>query len=124
MPEAFYRAMKSDPDLKPRTGDTSRSLGVRAEVDIPVDEDHRVQPGTGGMSATADDPRKLPPHRRPKWLDGTGVDPVFELMPITLPVGLATRQDGALHHYLLEPAQPCRLDVFNVTCGQPDRIGV
>ncbi len=104
--------MKADPDLKPKTGDSSRSLGVRPEVDIPVDENHRVQPGTGGMSTTADDPRRLPPHRRPKWLDGIGADPVFELRPITLPLALATRQDGAPHHYLLEPAKACQFDVF------------
>jgi hypothetical protein len=112
MPEALYRAMKTDLDLKPKTGDTSRCLGVRPEVDIPVDEDNRVQPGTGGMSAAADDPRKLPPHRRPKWLDGTGADPVFELRPITLPVALATRQDGPPHHYLLEPVHACQFHVF------------
>ena len=112
MPEVLYRAMKAEPDLKPKIGDTSRSLGVRPEVDIPVDEDNRVQPSTGGMSAVADDPRKLSPHRRPKWLNGTGADPVFELKPNTLPVALATRQDGAPHHYLLEPAHACLFDVF------------
>ena len=112
MPEALYRAMKTDPDLKPKTGDTSRCLGIRPGIDITVDEDNRVQPGTGGMSAAADDPRKLPPHRRPKWLDGTGADPVFELRPITLPVALATRQDGAPYHYLLEPAHACQFHVF------------
>jgi hypothetical protein len=104
--------MKADSDLKPKTGVTSRSLGVRPEVDIPVDEDNRVQPSTGGMSATADDPRKLPPHRRPKWLDGTGADPVFELKPIALPIVLEPRQEGAPHHYLIEPTQSCRFDVF------------
>jgi hypothetical protein len=112
MPKALYRAMKAQPDLKPKTGDTSRSLGVRSEVDIPIDEDNHVQPRTGGMSTVADDPRKLSPHRRPKWLNGTGVDPVFELKPSTLPVALATRQDGTPHHYLLEPTHACRFDVF------------
>ena len=115
--------MKADPDLKPKTGDSSRSLGVRPEVDIPLDENHRVQPGTGGMSTTADDPRRLPPHRRPKWLSGIGADPVLKLRPIIPPLALATRQDGVPHHSLLEPSKSCQSVVYqgHLWSPRPDR---
>jgi hypothetical protein len=112
MPDALYRAMKSDPDSKPRTGDTARSLGVRPRDDIPIDESGRVQPGKGGMSTAANDPRELPAHRKPKWLDGTGADPIFELRPILLPNALTARQDGRPNHYLVEPTDECLFHVF------------
>ena len=112
MPDALYRATKSDPDSKPRTGDTARSLGVRPRVDLPIDESGRVQPGNGGLSTAADDPRELPAHRRPKWLDGTGTDPIFKLRPILLPDTLTTRQVGRPSHYLIEPTDECLFTIF------------
>lgn len=112
MPNALYRAMKTDPDSKPRIGDTARSLGVRPWHDIPLDESGCVQPGKGGMSTVANDPRELPEHRRPKWLDGTGTDPIFELKPKLLPDALSIRQDGRPSHHLVEPADECHFDIY------------
>jgi len=112
MLDALYRAMKTGPDSKPIIGETARTLGVRPRHDIPIDESCHVQPGKGGMSAVANDPRDLPEHRKPKWLDGTGADPIFELRPMFLPDSLSIRQAGPPRHHLVEPADECHFDIF------------
>lgn len=46
------RAMREAPDGLPLVGKTARYLAVRSDVDVPVDEDGAVGPGTGGMSVS------------------------------------------------------------------------
>ena len=56
----LFRGMKQDVDGKPVVESTKRGLGVKVgsvrpeEDDMPVDEMGSVQPGTGGMSVSAD----------------------------------------------------------------------
>jgi hypothetical protein len=53
----LYRAMRPAGDGGPLIAPTARSLGVRSEIDILVDEeDDHVEPGTGGMSVAQDSP--------------------------------------------------------------------
>lgn len=72
-----------------------------------------MHPGTGGMSVAPDDPRHLPPHRRPRSLDGTGVDPVFEVVGSRLPASLAVRRDRSTHA-LVEPAEIMGVEEYQV----------
>lgn len=106
----LFRAMRPDETdpTRPRCGPTARTLGVRPGVDVPVADDGSVRPGTGGMSVTPDDPRRLPPHRRPRALGGEGKDPVFVIHDTALGERLGHRPDpsrpGA--HGFVEPALP------------------
>jgi hypothetical protein len=61
----IYRSMEGD-NQKPRLGASATTLGVRPEVDIPVDAG-TVHPGTGGMSVSPS-LQELPPHRIPERL--------------------------------------------------------
>ena len=62
-----------------QTGASARTLGARANIDIPVDEDGFVEPGTDGMSVSPNTPENLPFFRCPPEFGGTGKDPVWEL---------------------------------------------
>jgi len=77
--QTIYRAMRKETDGLPALGESSSTLGARAQVDIPVEASGRVRPETGGMSVAPDDPRRLPKPRRPFSLGGTGRHPVFAL---------------------------------------------
>jgi hypothetical protein len=103
--------MKSDADRLPRIGQTARELGVRPDLDIPVDPKGHVNPLTGGMSITADDPMNLPPHRRPVAYNGIGRDPVFTIEGERLTTFHSLRQDG-MYHFLVEPKYPCPFHDF------------
>lgn len=65
----MFRSMKKDIDGLPVVRESSSGLGVRAGEDIPV-ADGRVEPNTGGMSVTPDDPRLIPASLRPRELGG------------------------------------------------------
>ena len=67
-----YRSM-TVVDSKPMIGRTARSLGIRPNEDIPVQEDGAVFSETGGMSV-APAWRDLPGHRIPKRLRAEGAD--------------------------------------------------
>jgi len=58
------------------------------------------------MSATPHDPRRLPEHRRPAWLGGTGRDPVFFINSNHLSSYLEVRLDplNPETHVFVEPA--------------------
>jgi hypothetical protein len=112
MPRLYYRFMKSDLDRLPQIGESARELGVRPDRDIPVNSRGVVGPMTGGMSITADDPMKLPPHRRPASYDGTGRDPVFEIHGDSFGGSLSLRQDGPPGHCLVEPLSFCRFEDY------------
>ena len=101
------RGMKADPaDGLPATGETGRYLGARPGVDIPVDGDGFVDPGTEGMSVVPPPVENLARHRRPPDFGGTGKDPVFVLDTEELPDELAYRPDPANpeEHGFIEPA--------------------
>lgn len=105
----IYRGMRAGPDGLPTCGASARSLGVRVPKDIRPDPSGMVAPRTGGMSVAPHDPRKLPPHRRPPTLEGTGEDPVFEVDPTALGGRLSFRQDSPSHG-LVEPAEIMPVD--------------
>ena len=75
--ERVYRGM-IETGNGPQIGDSARTLGIRVDVDIPIDGNGMVYPGTGGMSVS---PRAsdLPAHRRPIEFGGTGKDPVWRI---------------------------------------------
>ena len=114
MSRLYYRSMKTDPDRLPQIGESARALGVRPHRDIPVNSRGVVAPMTGGMSITADDPMKLPPHRRPASYGGTGRDPVFEIHGDSFGGSLSLRQDGPPGHCLVEPLFFCLFEDYQV----------
>lgn len=116
--------MKSDDNNLPKLGQSARELGVRPNVDIPIDAQGYVHPQTGGMSVTVDDVMYLPAHRRPPNFNGTGKDPVFSIKKEKLPKTLTARQQGSLHHYLIEPGDTCTLTQYelNLSSTRPNWV--
>lgn len=99
--------MRAAEDGLPETGATGRYLGVRADVDVPVDENGGVEPGTGGMSVVPPPLTNLAPHRLPREFGGRSKDPAFELETDKLPEALAYRSDpeNPEGHGFVEPAR-------------------
>lgn len=110
----LFRGMTEASDGSPQIGPSGRTLGVRFGVDIQVDEDGSVRPGTGGMSVAPDDPMNLPPHRRPEEFGGTGRDPVWRVGLADLGPDLAYRADplNPTGHGFVEPARQMSADVY------------
>ena len=104
----IYRSMASCSD-PPCAGD--RDLGVREDYDVHPDADGMIKPLDGGMSVSPDDPLRLPRHRRPPILGGTGKKPVWETNLAIVPDELVYRQTSD-DHGLLEPERVIRLDEF------------
>lgn len=101
----LYRSMERQDD-RPRVGRDARSLGVREEYDIEVDEGGMVEPGVGGMSVSPEDILNLPSHRRPSEWGGTGKDPVWRISREHLGVDLEYRADPIdPTHGFIEPAR-------------------
>jgi len=98
--------MKRSEDGLPKPGASARTLGVRANLDIPVDEDDYVRPEMDGMSVSPLPPDNLPDHRRPPEFGGTGKDLIWELETDNLPNGLSYRPDPAApeRHGFIEPS--------------------
>jgi hypothetical protein len=109
--------MIADVDGLPLVGRSARSLGIRTinEATDPdvfvIAADDVLQPGTGGMSVSPDDPNHLPPFRRPPALGGRGKDPVWVIDTADLGMELQFRQDSSTHG-LIEPAHPTMLKEF------------
>ena len=106
--------MKTEADGLPKTGRSSRELGVRIDgpiVDLPVSSDGTVAPGTGGMSVAVDAARNLPKPRLPRSLGGEGRDPVFTMFGGALPRVLCLRVDRHPHAFV-EPASRGPLDGY------------
>jgi hypothetical protein len=101
-----YRGMREAADGLPLEAQTARSLGVRPDIDIPVDEDGNVEPGLGGMSTTPDSPFALPRHRLSRALGGESDDPCWEFDLDELPAALRMRieVEDDLVDCLIEPA--------------------
>lgn len=112
----LFRAMREAVDGRPELGSSARTLGVRHGDHSPPDvaaiaPSDPVGPGAGGMSVAPDDPIRLPRHRRPASLGGTGLDPVWVLDVQNLPAVLVARQDST-SHALIEAGQPMSLADF------------
>lgn len=112
----LFRAMREAPDGLPELGRSARMLGVRPGThptpDVPaVAATDPVRPNDGGLSVAPDDPTRLPRHRRPASLGGTGIDPVWVLDVADLPAELTARQDTPAHA-LVEPTVPIPLADF------------
>jgi hypothetical protein len=101
------RGMKVREDGLPKAGESPRTLGVRPNIDIPVDEDGYVRPVTGGMSVSPPPPGNLPHYRRPPNFGGTGKDPVWWLDTDQLPEELRYRPDpdNPNGHGFIEPSR-------------------
>ena len=102
------RGMRADPaDGLPAIGETGRYLGVRPDVDTPVDGEGAVEPGVGGMSVVPPPLTNLAPHRLPREFGGRSKDPVFGLETEELPEELAYRSDpeNPEGHGFVEPAR-------------------
>jgi hypothetical protein len=67
----LYRGMRGTEDGSPDLGPSASELGARPGVDIPVDENGLVRPGTGGMSVN-EEPTGMPEFRRPPTFGGSG----------------------------------------------------
>ena len=103
--------MRQSENGLPLVDRSATGLGVRVpddpNADLPVTWG-RVDPGTGGMSVTVDDPKLLPRHRRPPWLDGGTSDyPLFRLPESALSLGLKLVPQGSpLRHAEVQPTRP------------------
>jgi hypothetical protein len=109
----IYRSMAACSSL-PCVGD--RDLGVRVDWDVKRAADGTVNPLEGGMSVAPDDPLRLPVHRRPPSLGGTGKKPVWETTLGSLPGELSYRQTSE-DHGLVEPVAAVQLDEFRAHLG-------
>ncbi len=114
----LYRAMKKGTDNKPVCGNNSgRELGIRINIDIEVDSDDYVYPGTGGMSVSPPPPSNLPEHRRPVELNGTGKDPLWKISSeILSQYRLQYRPDPQKpnQHGFIEPIEKMLLHFFQM----------
>jgi hypothetical protein len=112
--------MTDDWDGRPRIAPTARTLGVRPDIDIPVDGRGFVEPGFGGMSVSPGSPLNLPAHRRPSEHGGTGKDPVWELAEDVLPGSLVYRSDDDMPdtHGFVEPASEMTLEDYELALAE------
>jgi hypothetical protein len=106
--------MKDDGEGQPECGPSARTLGVRLDGDILVQEDDTVEPETGGMSVGLDQPENVPAHRRPPEFDGWGPDPLWMIEEEDLPSTLALRLDpeDPSRHGFVEPIEKMPLASF------------
>jgi hypothetical protein len=115
----LFRGMIRDSDGRPRVLPTARGLGIRPDIDIPIDEDGVCYPETGGMSVAYDSPQNLPTHRRPAAHGGSGPDPIWEIDEAELPDSLAYREDPDLEgHGFVEPAWAMDFEDYEVALAE------
>ena len=118
----LFRSMSADRDGLPLVSGTAKGLGVRVNDDdpeIPYDEEGIVEPGTGGMSVTIDDPMRLPPWRRPPSFGGDSNVPLWVLDEDSLPEYLACRRDETdPYHGLIEPARTMELADYQTALAE------
>ncbi len=101
-PGHLFRSMKEEGG-SPKVEQSARGLGVRVPDDIEPDGAGNVapHPGTGdGMSTAPDDPRNLPPIRRPVKCGGTNKNDTLFAIPrsgLTSSPGLELDDDSSTH---------------------------
>jgi len=110
--EALFRGMKTNGN-EPEVGPSARTLGARPNVDIPVDSNGNVHPGTGGISVAPQTPLNLPTHRRPVEFEGTGKDPVWSIDSDSLGDNLIYIQDKTTHG-TIQPSKIMTLDQYQI----------
>jgi hypothetical protein len=99
----LYRGMRGSADGSPELGPSASKLGARPDVDIPVDENGMVRPGTGGMSVN-ESPTGMPEFRRPPSFGGSGKNlNMYCINSCDLGPGLQYVQEAGGHGFL-EPA--------------------
>lgn len=97
-------------DGKPKVGESARTLGVRPDVDIPVDANGIVHPNTGGMSVSPS-PDALPTHRKPLEFGGTGKDPIWTINTNDLGADLTYVPDSP-GHGTIQPTKPMSFEDY------------
>ena len=121
--DEIFRSMLENSGM-PQIGDSARGLGVRPGVDIPVDANGMVRPGTGGMSVSPS-PESLPPHRRPPGLGGTGKDSVWQMNTNNLGSDLRLVPDSPTHG-TIQPSRKMTLaeyqNALNDTVGSWEKV--
>lgn len=110
----IFRGMRQGADARPTLGSSARTLGVRPGIDIHVDHNGIVHPGTGGMSASPGSPFNLPDIRRPPKYGGMGRDPVWSIDTSELGPNLRYRLDpgNPSVHGFIEPANSMSLEEY------------
>src|SRR4051812_27407858 len=117
----LYRAMIADGD-HPLVVSTARGLGVRPEIDIPVDEYGQVEPGEG-MSVAHTAFEFLPEHRRPPSAGGTGKDPLWKISSDDLPAALSYRPDDDVPgHGFIEPSWAMTIEEYELALAETREI--
>ncbi len=111
-PVTIYRCMRPDAVGAPKIGASLSTLGVRPGKDIPVAADGSVDPQTGGMSVTPDDPDAMPFDLLPRSRGGDGRHPMFSLVVADLPETLVARRDKP-DHANVEPATRQSFAAYN-----------
>ncbi len=114
----LYRAMREQNGM-PEIGPSARSLGVRPNVDIPV-ENGMVKPGTGGMSVAPYSPLNLPRHRRPPEYGGIGKDPVWEISLEQLTDRRLIYHQDSPTHGMIEPAMEMTLEDYEQALAETE----
>jgi hypothetical protein len=108
--------MKADPHGFALPGETSSTLAVRADYDIPVDDEGLVRPEEppAGMSVTPDDWRHMRRDRIPEELGGDGKHPMFYIDTEELGPLLRFRRDpdNPVRHGFIEPAHPMSFEAY------------
>lgn len=113
--QKLFRTMRAD-GVVPALGRSARTLGVRAGVDIQVDDRGFVDPKTGGMSVAPDDPMNLPPARKPRAMGGNSKDPLWVLEQHGFAGRLAYSADS-LTHGVIEPSERLLLEEYEGELG-------
>lgn len=113
----LYRTMRATADGLPECGASFSTLGARPDKDIAVDDAGRVEPATGGMSTTLDDPKKMKKPARPRALGGESRQPLFVLEVGALPPTLLHRPESPAekHHHFVEPATSTTFDDYQAS---------
>lgn len=101
----------------PRDGDVpavgGRGLGVRPGHDLDaIHPDDLVEPESGGMSVTPDDPLLAPSFRLPEALGGDSKHPLWSISTDALDQYHLTCRTDRHGHALIEPTETVSLESF------------
>ena len=112
----LFRGMRPTDDGAPEIGPSAKTLGARPGIDIGVDENGMVRPGTGGMSVN-ESPTGMPEFRRPPSFGGSAADlNMYCIDACELGPGLQYAPDEGGHGFV-EPAWEMPLDEYQGYLG-------